>query len=67
MNEKTLEVEGKVQIGPKKDFFVLVDGEFLGKMIAEHYDLPGLHNQYCELGNARITVELLQESPTDQG
>lgn len=67
MKGKTFEVEGKVQIGPKQDFFVLIDGEFLGRMITEHYDLPRWDNAFCELGHARIIVELLQDAPTDQG
>jgi hypothetical protein len=51
--------EGKVEIGPKEEFFTFLDGEHLGKLLVRHFGLPGEHG-YCDLGRVRVTVERLE-------
>ncbi len=53
--------EGKLEIGPKKEFFTFLDGDYLGKLLVDHFDMPG-EPGYCDLGLVRITVERLEES-----
>lgn len=48
-----------------KKYFVLVDGEFLDEKLVDNFGLPE-EKDYCELGHARVTMKLLQPSPTDQ-
>jgi hypothetical protein len=50
----------KAKIGPKERFFVFVEGEHLGKLLVEHFQLPG-DLGYCDLGRVRVTVELLDD------
>lgn len=52
--------EGKLEIGPKKEFFVFLGGDFLGKLLVDHFDAAG-ELGYCDLGRVRITVEQLEE------
>lgn len=66
MKDDKFVAEGKVEVGPRDKFFLFLDGEHLGELIVDHFRLPGVDQRYCELGKARITVELLQEAPTDQ-
>ncbi len=52
--------EGKLEIGPKKEFFIFLDGDYLGKLLVDHFKMPG-EPGYCDLGRVRITVERLVE------
>ena len=52
--------EGTVEIGPKAEFFVFVDGEYLGAMLGEHFGV-GAETGYTSLGRLRVTVERLEE------
>lgn len=52
--------EGKLQVGPKKEFFVFLDGDHLGKLLLDHFGMPG-EPGYCDLGRVRVTVERLGE------
>lgn len=52
--------EGKLEIGPKEQFFVFLDGEYLGQLLVNHFDMPG-EAGYCDLGRVRITVEKLDK------
>ena len=52
--------EGKLQIGPKEEFFTFLDGEHLGKLPVRYFGLAG-ESGYCDLGRVRITVERLEE------
>ncbi|HZY64412.1 MAG: hypothetical protein M3N10_07270 [Actinomycetota bacterium] len=51
--------EGKMEIGPKEKFFVFLDGEYVGKLLVDHFQLPG-GSGYCDLGRVRLTVESLE-------
>lgn len=52
--------EGNVEVGPKADFFVFVDGEYLGTLLSEHFGV-GAEPGYTSLGRLRVTVERLEE------
>jgi hypothetical protein len=52
--------EGKLEVGPKEEYFVFLDGDHLGKLLVNHFRAPG-ELGYCNLGRVRITVEQLQE------
>jgi hypothetical protein len=52
--------EGIVQIGPKAEFFVFVDGDYLGALLSEHFGV-GAETGYTSLGRLRVTVERLEE------
>ena len=52
--------EGKLEIGPKKEFFIFLDGDYVGKLLVDHFKMPG-ELGYCDLGRVRITVEPLVE------
>ena len=51
--------EGKLEISPKKEFFIFLDGDHLGKSLVDHFDMAG-ETGYCDLGRVRVTVELLE-------
>ncbi len=57
-------VEGLVEVGPRADYFLFLDGNFLGRAFTQHAGVelkpPG---EYTRLGRARITVEWLEEPP----
>ena len=50
-------VEGLVLLGPRKDFFVFVDGELFGRFLARHSEADTQADEYTPMGRARITVE----------
>lgn len=50
-----------MEIGPKKEFFTFLDGDYLGKLLVDHFDMPG-EPGYCDLGLVRIIVERLEET-----
>ena len=56
--------EGKLEIGPTKKFFIFLDGEYLGKLLVDHFDMPG-ELGYCDLGRVRVTVERLEKEAGD--
>lgn len=52
--------EGWVELGPKEDFFIFVDGEHLGMLLRKHFGVeaePG----YTPLGRLRVTAERADE------
>jgi hypothetical protein len=51
--------EGKMEIGPKGQFFPLLDGEYLGKLLVKHFKLPE-ELGYTEIGRVRVTVVHLE-------
>lgn len=53
--------EGKMEIGPKGQFFTMLDGEYLGRLLLKHFELPE-ELGYTEVGRVRITVERLASS-----
>ena len=44
----------------KKEFFIFLDGDYMGKLLLDHFDVPG-EPGYCDLGRVRVTVERLEE------
>ncbi len=54
-------VEGLIQIGPRNDFFLFVDGEMIGKLFTQRAGAAPRQGEYTKLGRARITVEWLDE------
>jgi hypothetical protein len=60
MQQVTFVEEGKIEIGPKEEYFIFLDGEHLGKRLVDYFQLPGDFG-YCDLGRVRITVEQLEE------
>ena len=60
MEQTTFVAEGKMEVGPKEEFFVFLKGQHLGKLLVDYFRLPGEHG-YCDLGRVRVTVERLEE------
>ena len=60
MERSDFVAEGRVEIGPKEQFFIFLDGEYLGQMLVDHFNMPG-EPGYCDLGRVRVTVEKLDE------
>lgn len=55
--------EGSLEIGPSTQYFVFLDGEYLGQRVVDHFGLPE-ERGYTKLGRVRITVERLEEDQT---
>jgi len=53
--------EGIIEVGPRADFFALLDGEMLGKVLSQHAGIKPQRGEYTRLGRARITVEWLED------
>jgi hypothetical protein len=54
--------EGKLEVGPSKDYFAFMDGDFLGHLLLEH--LGAAEETGCtDLGRVRVTVERIEEVP----
>lgn len=52
--------EGKMELGPSAQYFLFLDGEHLGRRVANHFGFPG-EQGYTDLGRVRVTVERLEE------
>ncbi|QIN78985.1 hypothetical protein GBA65_11135 [Rubrobacter marinus] len=52
--------EGSVELGPKEDFFVFLDGEHLGSMLRRHFGAEA-ESGYTPIGRLRVTVERVEE------
>jgi hypothetical protein len=55
--------EGHMQLGPTEYYFVFLDGEYLGKLVSEHFGIPE-ERGYTDIGWVRVTVEMLKASQT---
>lgn len=53
--------EGTVEVGPRADYFIFLDGDFLGKAFTHHAGIEQKAGEYTRLGRARITVEWLED------
>jgi hypothetical protein len=53
-------VEGEVTVGPYR-YPTLVDAKVLGPLLIEHFQAQKIGDLH-RIGNARITVELLEDS-----
>lgn len=60
MQKEDFVMEGKMEIGPSEKYFAFLDGEYLGKLLVEHFGLPE-ERGYTDLGRVRLTVERLGE------
>ncbi len=59
MEHERFVAEGKLESGPKKEFFVCLEGDYLGKLLVDDFKVPGEEPGYCNLGRVRISVEPL--------
>jgi hypothetical protein len=48
--------EGSMELGPKEDFFIFLDGDHLGRLLRKHCGVEA-ESGYTPLGWPRITVE----------
>ena len=53
--------EGMIEVGPRANYFAFVDGEFLGGLLCHYAGVKPRENEYTKLGQARITVEWLED------
>ena len=53
--------EGTLEVGPRKDYFVFLDGEHLGSLLVRHFGITTEQESYDPVGRVRITVERLEE------
>lgn len=60
MEHKGFVAEGKMEVGPSAQFFLFLDGEYLGQRVADHFGFPA-ERGYTDLGRVRVTVERLEE------
>lgn len=51
--------EGQLELGPTEYYFLFLDGEYLGKLVSDHFRLPE-ERGYTDVGRVRVTVELLE-------
>lgn len=54
--------EGRLEVGPKEGFFVVLDGEHLGELLVRHFGLPEVRG-YTDLGRVRVAARRLPEEP----
>ena len=55
--------EGKLELGPSVQYFLFLDGEYLGKRLLDHFGRPA-EAGYTDFGRVRIIVEHLDEPET---
>lgn len=60
MERKEFVAQGKMEVGPSAQFFVFLDGDYLGQRLIDHFRLPE-ERGYTNLGRVRIVVEPLEE------
>ena len=53
--------DGSVELGPKEDYFVFLDGEHLGTLLRRHFGVKA-ESGYTPLGRLRVTVERVGEA-----
>jgi hypothetical protein len=60
MDRGAFVAEGKLEVGPSRDYFAFLGGEFLGRLLLDHF---GGEEElgYTDLGRVRITVERIGE------
>lgn len=61
MERGTFVTEGQMQVGPGEQYFVFVDGDYLGTLLIDHFRLPK-ERDYTNVGRVRITVERLEDA-----
>lgn len=50
-----------MEVGPRADLFLFLDGEQLGKILSQRSGVTPVPGEYTTLGWARITVEWLED------
>jgi hypothetical protein len=45
----------------RADYFIFFDGDFLGRVLAQHIGVESKSGEYTRLGRARITVEWIED------
>ncbi len=63
MDHSKFVAEGRLEVGPSAQYFVFLDGEYLGQHLMDHFRLPE-ERGYTRLGRVRVTVERLDEDQT---
>lgn len=53
--------EGELEVGPSAQYFVFLDGEYLGQRQVDHFGLPSQQG-YTRFGRVWVTVDLLGEA-----
>ncbi len=66
MERRDFEAEGLLEIGPRADFFIFFDGDFLGRLLSQHAGVEPIAGEYTRLGKARVTVEWLEDDATEE-
>ena len=56
MERRDFVAEGRLEIDPKERYFVFFDGEYLGQLLVDHFDMPE-DPGYCDLGGVRVRME----------
>ncbi len=59
-------VEGLVEVGPRTDFLLFVDGERIGYLFLQHSGAEPKEHEYTPLGRARVSVEWLEDEATEE-
>jgi hypothetical protein len=50
----------------RADYFIFFDGDYLGRVLAQHIGVESVPGVYTRLGRARITVEWLEDGETTE-
>ena len=66
MKRRDFAEEGLLEIGPRADFFIFFDGDYLGRLLSQHAGVEPKAGEYTRLGRARITVEWLADDATEE-
>jgi hypothetical protein len=65
MEQGKFVVEGDMQIGPQKQFFIFLDGEHLGQLVLRHRRIAEERGD-TKVGRVRVTVEWLDDEFTEE-
>ena len=63
--EDGFSIEGHLEIGPSEQYFVFLDGEWLGRLLLNHFDLPE-ERGYTDMGRVRVTFEPLDDPEPEE-
>ena len=64
---KDFVVEGLVEVGPRADFLLFVDGERMGYLFLQHSGAEPKEHDYTPLGRARVSVQWLEDDKATEG
>ena len=60
--KRDFSLEGVLEIGPRADYFLFLDGEQIGRLFSKHAGVEPVAGNYTRLGRARIRVEWLEDN-----